>query len=537
MSRVDGTISEFTEEIDPLVFGFGAGITLLFVAVFAASPEMAAKAVSGINQMILKHFNWAFLVLMLGFVIFLVYLIIGPWGNIRLGNNSPEYSYLSYFSMMFSAGLAAGVVFWGPVEAIMHYQNVPPLYDVTAKTEAAMPIAMQYSLFHWSITQWSGFTIMGIAISYFSYVRDAPLRISAVLTPFFGPDNVNNSWGTLVEILAVFATIGGVATSLGFIGSQLITGVEFKWGVQLGDLGVLSVVTGMTVLFTLSLILGVDRGIRRIANFNIAVFVALMLMTLLVGPTLFILQVGTQAMGGFVGDFFKMSLFVHVAQNGQWVNQWTAFYWVWPLSWSPFIGLFIARISRGRSVREVAFTGIGATAIATIPWFIVLGGTGLWMQHTGVTDILGPVNQYSEAVAGYVLFNALPLGELLTVGFIVLVTASFITSADSATLAVSMMTTGGKEHPSAINRIFWGVSLGLITAILLIIGGIEALQSAAVITGGPFAIVCLVATIGLIHAFGNERGTVLLQEETTLIDWSLNRKPNQQRTLNSSEDD
>lgn len=537
MSQMDETVSEFADEIDPIVFGFGVGVTLLFVAVFAASPKLAAKSVSEINQIILTYFNWAFLVLVLGFVLFLVYLIIGSWGDIRLGNGPPEYNYLSYFSMMFSAGLAAGVVFWGPVEAIMHFQNVPPLYDVTAKTEAAMPIAMQYSLFHWSISQWSGFTVMGIAISYFSYVRGAPLRVSAVLTPFVGPDNVDNSWGTLIEILATFATLGGVATSLGFIGNQLITGVEFKWGVQLGDLGVLFVVTGMTVLFTLSLVVGVDRGIRRIANFNITVFVALTLITLLVGPTIFILQIGTQAMGGFVGDFFKMSLFVHVAQNGQWVNQWTAFYWVWPLSWSPFIGLFIARISRGRTVREVAFTGIGATALATIPWFVVLGGTGLWMQYTGVTDVLGPVNRYGEAVSGYVLFNALPLGQLLTAGFVVLIIASFITSADSATLAVSMMTTGGKEHPSAINRIFWGVSLGLITAILLIIGGIEALQSAAVITGGPFTIVCFVATIGLMHAFGNERGSILFQEETTLADWSFGRKSNQQRTPNSNEDD
>jgi glycine betaine transporter len=536
MSRTKSLIREFIEEINPLVFGFGAGITLLFVAVFAASPKTAAKVVSGINQTILTYFNWAFLVMMLGFVLFLVYLILGPWGNIRLGDSPPEYSYLSYFSMVFSAGLAAGVVFWGPVEAIIHYQNVPPLYDVQPKTEAAMAIAMQYSLFHWSITQWSGFTIMGIAIAYFSYVRGAALRVSAILTPFFGPDEIDNSWGTLIDILAVFATIGGVATSLGFIGSQLITGVEFKWGIQLGSLGVLLVVTGMTVLFTLSLLLGVNHGIRRIANFNIVVFVLLMLLTFIVGPSVFILQLGTQAMGGFIGDFFKMSLFTNFSEGGKWVNEWTAFYWVWPLSWSPFIGLFIARISRGRSIREVAFTGIGATAIATIPWFIIFGGTGLHLQHTGAANILGPVNRLGEAVAGYIVFNALPFGQLLTLGFIVLVTASFITSADSATLAVSMMTTGGKEHPSSLNRLFWGVSLGLVTAILLIIGGIEALQAAAVITGGPFALVCLAATIGLIKSFRNKYGPVLLQEETNLIG-SFNKPKSNQNDALSHEDD
>ena len=534
---VDDAFAEFREEIEPVVFAFGAGITLLFVAVFALNPEAAAKLVSNANSLVLAHFNWAFLVVMLFFVLFLLYLIFGPWGKLRLGDEDPEFSFLSYFTMMYSAGLAAGIVFWGPAESLLHYASVPPLYDVPAKSAAAMPIAVQYALFHWSLTQWSCFTVMGLGIGYFVYNHDAPLRVSAVLTPFVGADNVDGFWGKLIDILAVFATLGGVATSLGFIGSQFLTGLEFRWGIEMGDIGTIAIITGMTVLFTVSLVLGVDRGIRRLSNFNMALFGLLMLATLILGPTVRVLELSTQAVGGLVGDFFEMSLYTNFTGGGDWSNQWTVFYWAWPLAWSPFAGLFIARISRGRSVREVAFTGIGATGMATIPWFSIVGGTAVVFRNSGVANILGPVNQFGESVSGYVLFDAFPIfGPLLLLGFLVLVTTFFVTSADSSTLAVSMMTTGGKEEPSSVNRIFWGVLQGAVASILMVIGGVNALQSAAIITGGPFAIVCLVAVFGLVKEFRERRGTILLQEETTLVGRSSDSSKSYAKAANTDDD-
>ncbi|WP_440009953.1 BCCT family transporter [Halomicrococcus sp. SG-WS-1] len=513
-----GAVAEFLDEIEPTIFAFGAGITLLFVAAFGLSPDAAYETVDGMRVWILAHFNWFFLITMLGFVLFLGFLIFGPWGKLRLGDEEPEYSYFSYFAMMYSAGLAAGIVFWGPAEALFHYSSVPPLYDVQAKSAAAMPVAVQYSIFHWSLTQWSCFTVMGLGIGYFVYNYGAPLRVSAVLTPILGADNVDGSLGKIVDILAVFATIGGVATSLGFIGSQFITGLQFQWGIELGDLGTILVITGMTVIFTVSLVLGVDRGIRRLSNFNMTMFLLLMAATLVFGPTVRILELGTQATGRFVGDFFKTSLYTHFTGGGEWANAWTVFYWLWPLAWSPFAGLFIARISRGRSVREVAFAGIGATSMATIPWFVIIGGSAVIMQNTGTAKILGPVTEYGEAVSGYVMFGALPIvGTVLLFAFLVLVTTFFVTSADSSTLAVSMMTTGGKEHPSSINRVFWALLQGTVASILMVIGGVRALQSAAIITGAPFAIVCLVAMLGLIRTFQDEHGPILLQDRTTLF--------------------
>lgn len=519
MSTSDGAVAEFLDEIEPVIFAFGAIITLLFVVAFSLSPDAAYKTVDGIRVWILAQFNWFFLLAMLGFVLFLAAVIFGPWGNLRLGDKEPEYSYLSYFAMMYSAGLAAGIVFWGPAEALFHYSTVPPLFGAEAQSAAAMPLAVQYSIFHWSLTQWSCFTVMGLGIGYFVYNYDAPLRVSAVLTPILGADNVDGALGKIVDILAVFATLGGVATSLGFIGSQFITGLNFQWGIQLGDIGTILVITGMVVIFTVSLVLGVDRGIRRLSNFNMVVFLLLMTTTLVFGPTIRILELGTQAIGGFVGDFFEMSLFTQatVDSGDKWVNAWTVFYWLWPLAWSPFAGLFIARISRGRSVREVAFAGIGATSLATIPWFAIVGGSGVLMQHNGTANILGPVSEYGEAVSGYVLFGNLPIiGPVLLFAFLVLVTTFFVTSADSSTLAVSMMTTGGKKHPSSINRIFWAVLQGAVASILMVVGGVRALQSAAIITGAPFAIICVITTLGLIRTFQDDYGTLLLQDRTNL---------------------
>ncbi|WP_458209287.1 BCCT family transporter [Haladaptatus sp. NG-SE-30] len=512
-----GAFAEFFDEIEPTIFAFGAGITLLFVAAFGVSPDAAYNTVDGVRVWILAHFNWFFLLVMLGFVLFLGFLIFGPWGKLRLGDEDPEYSFFSYFAMMYSAGLAAGIVFWGPAEALFHYSSVPPLYDVQAKSAAAMPVAVQYSIFHWSLTQWSCFTVMGLGIGYFVYNYDAPLRVSAVLTPILGADNVDGWLGKTVDILAVFATLGGVATSLGFIGSQFITGLQFQWGIQLGDIGTIAVITGMTVIFTVSLVLGVDRGIRRLSNFNMTVFLLLMGATLIFGPTIRILELGTQATGRFIADFFQTSLFTQATQTSadKWANSWTVFYWLWPLAWSPFAGLFIARISRGRSVREVAFAGIGATSMATIPWFVIVGGSAVIMQNSGTANILGPVTKFGEAVSGYVMFGALPIvGTVLLFAFLVLVTTFFVTSADSSTLAVSMMTTGGKEHPSSVNRIFWALLQGTVASILMVIGGVRALQSAAIITGAPFAVVCLVAMLGLIRTFQDEHGSVLLQDRT-----------------------
>ncbi|MDZ5809739.1 BCCT family transporter [Halorubrum sp. AD140] len=537
-----GVIDEFREEIDPVVFAFGALLTLGVIVAFFLSPSTVERSISSLNTQLLGAFNWAMMLIVFLVVLFLLFLIVGPWGSIKLGDESPEYSFLSFFAMLYSAGFAAGVVFWGPTEALFYYDSPSPLFsNVEGGSAEAMTVAVQQTLFHWALPQLAVFTIMGIAIGYFAYnYENVPLRVSSALTPILGADNLDGPLAKIVDILAVFATIGGVATSLGFIGSQFVTGLDYQWGIDMGDIGILLVVTMMTLLFTTSMVLGVDKGIRRLSNFNMILFVALMLVTFVVGPTLFLVLLGTQAFGGMITDFVSMSLFTGAGPMGagdsgatEWVNAWTVFYWAWALSWSPFAGLFIARISKGRTVREVAFTGIVATSAATIPWFTFVGGTAVWAQHNGIADFGTVISGEAGAeVSGFILFEAMnftlnfggtsmtiPIGSVLIYAFMVLVTTFFVTSADSSTLAVSMMTTGGKAKPSNINRIFWGVVLGMTAAILMILGGTgsaNTLQQAAIITGTPFAFVCLLAMLALIKDFGENYDQVLFQRETVL---------------------
>jgi choline/carnitine/betaine transport len=523
MSGSDSSmIAEFREEIDPVVFAFGALLTVGVITAFFIDQKFVSDGIATVQTQVLAYFNWALLVIVFLIVIFLLFLIVGPWGKIKMGDADPEYSFLSFFAMLYSAGFAAGVVFWGPTEALFYYDSPSPLFGVEGGTAEAVPIAIQQTLFHWALPQLAVFTIMGLAIAYFAYnYENVPLRVSSALTPILGADNLDGPAAKVVDILAVFATIGGVATSLGFIGSQFIAGLDYQWGIDLGNIGILLVVTTMTLLFTISMVLGVDRGIRRLSNFNMILFVALMLATFILGPTLFLLTLGSQAVGGMIADFTSMSLFAGVGTEGGagWVNAWTVFYWAWALSWSPFAGLFIARISKGRTVREVAFTGIVATSAATIPWFTFVGGTALQYHHTGVADFAPVINNFTPEISGFILFSAFPFGTVFMVAFMILVTTFFITSADSSTLAVSMMTTGGKARPSTINRVFWGVVLGMTAAILMIIGGsggTGALQDAVIITGAPFAFVCFAAMLGLIREFSSNYTQVLLQEETVL---------------------
>ncbi|WP_191219390.1 BCCT family transporter [Natrialba magadii] len=538
MSGSEGSaVERFVNELDTVVFAFGALLTVSVIVAFFVNRSAVETTIDTVHGEMLSYMSWALLVIVFLIVIFLLFLIVEPWGKIKLGDEDPEYSFLSFFAMLYSAGFAAGVVFWGPTEGLFYYADPNPLFGVEGGTSEAIPLAVQQTLFHWALPQLAVFTIMGIAIGYFAYNYDnVPLRVSSALTPILGKENLDGPLAKIIDILAVFATIGGVATSLGFIGSQFVTGLDYQWGLNFGDMGILLVVTTMTILFTVSMVLGIDKGIRRLSNFNMGLFVLLMVATFIVGPTMFLLLLGSQAIGGMISDFTAMSLYTGAAEGGTgWVEAWTVFYWAWALSWSPFAGLFIARISKGRTVREVAFTGIVATSAATIPWFTFIGGTAVWAEHNGIADfseVVAPEGAGPE-VSGFILFEALtfsvdlgvaefavPIGSVLILGFMVLVTTFFITSADSSTLAVSMMTTGGKESPSTINRIFWGVVLGMTAAILMILGGeggAGALEQAVVITGAPFAVVCFLAMLSLIKNFSATRGRVLLQDKTVLI--------------------
>ncbi|ELY65533.1 BCCT family transporter [Natrinema versiforme] len=518
-----GPIRTFLDELDPVVFGVGFVVAALVVVAFLFRESRTLEIMEGTNEFLWTSFGWAYLVSMFALVAFVLYLIFGPWGNIKLGKDDeePEFSFLGYFAMLYSAGIAAGIVFWGPAEAIFHYSTPSPFSGVEAESTGAAVSALQYTFFHWGLSAWSAYVIVAIPIAYFAYRRDAPLRISTIIGPIIGFDNLDSPWAKLVDILAVFATIGGIATTLGLVGNQFLVGLEYAAGVSFGDAGTVLVITGLTVAFTISVALGVEKGIRRISYFNMGLFVVLTVAAFILGPTVYIMTVGTQALGAYVNEFISMSFFMGASETGGqgadagFVGAWTVFYWAWWFSWAPFVGLFIARISRGRTVRQVAATGVVASTAITIPWFATMGGTSIFLQSSGQADILGTLEAwgFEEAVAGYPLFEALPAGQLLTALFLVLVTTFFVTSADSSTLALGMLTTGGKEKPSTINRVIWSVLMGTLASLLMVAGGTTALQQAAIIAGGPFAIITLIAVGVMIWVFGSRRAVFLHEED------------------------
>ncbi|AEH36029.1 BCCT family transporter [Halopiger xanaduensis] len=519
----DGALRTFVAELDPVVFGVGFVVAASIVVAFLLREERTLELMEGTNEFLWTSFGWAYLVSMFALVAFVLFLIFGPWGNIKLGDpdEDPEFSFLAYFAMLYSAGIAAGIVFWGPAEAIFHYSTPSPFSGVEAETTGAAVSALQYTFFHWGLSAWSAYVIIGIPIAYFAYRKGAPMRISTIIAPIVGLDNLEGPWAKLVDILAVFATIGGIATTLGLVGNQFLVGLEYAGGVSFGDAGTVLVITGLTVAFTISVALGVEKGIRRVSYFNMGLFGLLTVAAFVLGPSVYIMTVGTQALGAYINEFVSMSLFMGASETGGqgadsgFVGAWTVFYWAWWFSWAPFVGLFIARISRGRTVRQVAATGVVASTAVTIPWFATMGGTSIFLESSGQAEILGTLEAwgFNEAVAGYPLFEALPAGELLTVLFLVLVTTFFVTSADSSTLALGMLTTGGKRKPSTINRVIWGALMGALASLLMVAGGTTALQQAAIIAGGPFAVITLVAVGVMISVFGSRRALFLREED------------------------
>ncbi len=521
-----GAIGTFLDELDPVTYGLGLGVSLLAIIALIFAPGPSQEFISQSFSIMTEQFGWFYLGSGFFLVVFGLFLMFGPWGSITIGkpDDEPEHSYKSYFAMLYSAGIAAGIVFWGPAEAIYHHSigGIPPNNPLVAagtelgSMEAAVD-AMTYTFFHWGISAWSFYVLLALPIAFFAYRYGAPLRISTVLAPFLGTDNLDGWLPKLVDILGVFATIGGIGTTLGFVGDQFLTGLNFIVGIPRTDVLTVVMITGLTIAFTISVALGVEKGIKRVSNFNMVVFFTLMAVAFVFGPTIYILDLGIQSVGAYLNNFISLSLYTNSAgaEPTWFVPAWTIFYWAWWFAWAPFVGLFIARISKGRTVRQMVGTGVIASTGVTIPWFAALGGTSMWMQMNGVVDIVAVYNEYGEAGAGYPLFNNLVpgIGLLLMIAFLLLVTTFFVTSADSSTLALGMLTTGGKEHPSTINRVIWGATMGAIASLLMVVGGVGALQTASVVTGGPFALIVLVAVWGTIRTFRQIEPVFLSEED------------------------
>ena len=460
---------------------------------------------SGIQSFIVNKFGWFYLLTATGFLLFCIILIFTRYGNIRLGKDTdrPEYSYITWFAMLFSAGMGIGLVFWGASEPIYHF-HYPPTGE--GETAEAARVAMRYSFFHWGLHPWAIYSVIALALAYFQFRKGSPGMISSILRPVLG-DRVDGFTGLLINFIAVFATIFGVATSLGFGAMQISGGLaSIVPAINNTLITQLVIIVVVTVLFMISSQTGLNRGIKHLSNLNVVLALSLMFFLLFAGPTNFIMDLFTTTIGGYIQNLPQMSFRLFpFDQENSWVQDWTVFYWAWWIAWAPFVGTFIARISKGRTIREFL---LGVLLVPTIfggLWFSVFGGSAIFLEYFNGVSIYDVIDTGGTEVALFAVLQQYPLGLIMSGLAIFLICTFFITSADSATFVLGMQSTNGSLNPPNSTKFIWGIIQSAAAAILLYTGGLGALQTASIIAAFPFAIIMILMVVALMKSFKEER--------------------------------
>jgi glycine betaine transporter len=501
--------------IDPTVFWIAAILSAVFVAWGILFTENLAAVFDAVLwSFLVPNFGWVFILSSFGFLAFSVYLAFSRYGKIRLGGDDeqPEFSTVSWVAMMFSAGMGIGLMFYGVAEPLSH-MGAPPFGLAEPNTKGAAQVAMEYSYFHWAFHPWAIYAIMGMALAYFTFRKGMPNLVSTAFYPLLG-DRVYGPIGKTIDILAVFATLFGSATSLGLGALQINQGLNAVFGIGGREaVGLAIVVIAiLTACFVFSAISGVHRGIQWLSNTNMVLAVFLLLFLFVVGPTVFILNTFTESLGGYLANIIPMSFRTASYGDSDFVSGWTIFYWAWWISWAPFVGVFIARISRGRTIREFVFGVVLAPSVVSFVWFSVLGGSAINLQLTGAANIakLAAANQ---PAALFSTLQQFPLFWLTALIAIILVALFFISGADAASVVMGMLSSKGDLHPRAWNIIVWGVFTGAAAAVCLLAGAIQgsvdaallALQSVAIASAAPFVLILIGLCFSIMKALRAEQ--------------------------------
>ncbi len=491
------------------VFVYSLFIVAAFVVLGVINPALLDSFSTALHRAIIAHFGWAYMLSGFFFLVFCLVLALSKFGSIKLGKDheKPEYTYFGWFSMLFAAGMGIGLIFWGVAEPLSHFMDPPEHID--PETGQAATFAMRYSFFHWGLHPWAIYIIMSLSIAYFSFRRGMPPLISSCFYPLLG-NRIYGSWGYLIDILAVFATIFGIATSLGLGAMQINSGLEHLYGLPSSNTATLAIIFVTTLLFMISASVGLDKGIQTLSKSNIFLAFILLLFMLVFGPTSYIFNVFTDTIGGYVGNVLEMSLSMNPFLGHDWYKNWTLFYWAWWIAWSPFVGIFVARISRGRTIREFVSGALLVPALLTFVWFSVFGGASLFLELERGAGI-GLSVQEDVSTALFMVFEHFPGTIILSNVAILLLVVFFVTSADSATFVLGIMTSQGSPNPSLSKKLIWGVTQSSVAAILLVSGGLAALQQMAITAALPFTFVLLLMCYNLWKALSAEPGESLLK--------------------------
>lgn len=482
------------------VFWFALALVVLAVGFGAFAPTSFETVTGKMQSFITSSFGWYYLSVVSIMVLFTLIVIVSPFGKIRLGKDTdrPEYSNISWFSMLFSAGMGIGLVFWGAAEPLSHYAIDPATAD--PNTRNAFRESMRYTFFHWGLHAWAIYAIVALALAYFQFRKGEPGLISATLKPIFG-DKMNGPWGVLVDVFAVFATVVGVATTLGFGAVQINGGLAYIFGVPNEYWVQVVIIAIVTVLFLISAWSGLSKGIKYLSNINMILAVTLLILVVILGPTLLIFNMFTDSIGTYLQSIVRMSFSAAPlnTQNREWINGWTIFYWAWWISWSPFVGIFIARVSKGRTIREFLIGVLLLPSLVSFFWFSAFGSTAINIQQKAA-DLTGLATEETL----FAVFNELPLSMVLSIIAVILISTFFITSADSATFVLGMQTTNGSLDPSNTVKVIWGIGQSAIAVILLSVEGLTALQNMLIVAAFPFSFIMVLMMVSLYKSLSLE---------------------------------
>jgi glycine betaine transporter len=501
--RGDGTDTpRRSGRIDPWVFGIAAAISTAFVVWGVVDNEGVATVADDVLSWIIETFGWMFVLSTAAFLVFAAILAFSRVGRLRLGRDDdrPEFRTASWVAMMFSAGMGIGLMFFAVAEPISHL-TAPPAGTERAGTEGAAQQAMALSYFHWALHPWAIYAVVGLALAYFSFRRGLPTLISSAFHPLLG-DRIHGPIGKSIDILAIFATLFGSATSLGLGALQINSGLDFLWGVEPADGIAVAIIAVLTAAFVVSAVSGVHRGIQWLSNTNMVLAIVLVLFLLVVGPTVFQLETLVESIGGYLTTIVPASFRTGAFGDQEWLSSWTIFYWAWWISWAPFVGTFIARISKGRTVREFVVGVLLVPSGVSFIWFAVFGGAAIDLQLSGAADLGGVVGQ--PEIALFTTLEEFPLSGIASFVVIVLVALFFVSGADAASLVMGMLSTRGSLSPPRAVTILWGTSTGAAAAILLLANGLEALQQAAIIAAAPFTLVMIGLCVSLFKGMASE---------------------------------
>ncbi|MDZ7645571.1 MAG: BCCT family transporter [Woeseiaceae bacterium] len=493
------------------VFWISLALLCLFVMAGAIFPLELTRGATAALEFTQEHFGWFYLFATTAFLIFCVGVAFSNFGNIRLGadGEAPEFAYPTWLGMIFSAGMGVGLVFWGVAEPMTHYVE-PPLGMAEPRGAEAAQLAMRYSLFHWGFHQWANFAIVGLAIAYVSFRRDAPGMISETFRETLG-NRVDGVTGHAINVLAVLSTVFGVATTLGLGIIQINSGLVAVSDTAFGVPQQLWILAGVAVVFLACSLTPLEKGVRYVSDANMILAGGILVFVFFAGPTDFIMSAATNAIGEYFGNVIGMSLVMTPYTSEDWVERWTIFYWAWGISWAPFVGSFIARISRGRTVREFVLGVIGVPVALSVLWFATFGGSALYFElfeDAGISTAV--VTEISSAL--FVTLDQLPGAEILGIAMVALVVLFVITSANSATFVLGMFTSGGALEPKRWVRVVWGTVPVLVASVLLLSGGLDALRTVSIVAAFPFIILMAFMAGALLRSLRGEQRRVELHE-------------------------